>query len=178
MQPNFASGQVLVVNRLAYLHIEDTPLAHFLPTTRQGSIDYLFGGPQRGDIAIFLSPVEPGVDYIKRVIGLPGDRVAVHDGRVYVNGTPLSEAYIEFPPDYRFPSAGDSTTVPRDSYFVLGDNRPESLDSHFGWFVPVANLVGRAWLRYWPPAEAGVLQPGGSNGGTAVAASASAAGQP
>jgi signal peptidase I len=174
MQPNFASGQVLVVNRLAYLHIEGAPLAHLLPTTAQGSIDYLFGGPQRGDIAIFLSPVEPGVDYIKRVIGLPGDKVAVHDGHVYVNGELLTEAYIEFPADYRFPLKGDSMTVPQDSYFVLGDNRPESLDSHFGWFVPVENLVGRAWLRYWPLGEVSVLQPGTSSGGTVLAASASA----
>ncbi len=174
MQPNFASGQVLVVNRLAYLHIENTPLARWLPTTQQGSIDYVFGGPQRGDIAIFLSPVEPGVDYIKRVIGLPGDQVAVRDGHVIVNGTPLTESYIEFPADYRFPARGDSMTVPPSSYFVLGDNRPESLDSHFGWFVPVDNLVGRAWLRYWPLGDVSVVQSGTPSSGTALAASASA----
>jgi signal peptidase I len=178
MQPNFASGQVLVVNRLAYLHVENTLLAHFLPTNLQGSIDYVFGGPRRGDIAIFLSPVEPGVDYIKRVIGLPGDQVAVRDGRVYVNDAPLTEAYIEFPADYRFPSTGDSITVPQDSYFVLGDNRPESLDSHFGWFVPVDNLVGRAWLRYWPLGSMSVVQSGAPSGGTAFAASAAAPTQP
>lgn len=178
MQPNFASGQVLVVNRLAYLHIDGTPLAHLLPSSHQGSIDYVFGGPQRGDIAIFLSPVEPGVDYIKRVIGLPGDRVAVRDGHVYVNGTPLTESYIEFPADYRFPSTGDSMTVPQDSYFVLGDNRPESLDSHFGWFVPVDNLVGRAWLRYWPLGAVSVVQSGTPSGGTALAARAPAPAQP
>jgi signal peptidase I len=178
MQPTFASGQALVVNRLAYLHIENTPLAHLVPTTQQGSIDYVFGGPRRGDIAIFLSPVEPGVDYIKRVIGLPGDRVAVHDGHVYVNNTPLVESYIEFPADYRFPSTGDSISVPQDSYFVLGDNRPESLDSHFGWFVPVDNLVGRAWLRYWPIGAAAVVESGTPSGGTAFAATATVSAQP
>jgi signal peptidase I len=174
MQPNFSSGQVLVVNRLAYLHVDGTPLEHVLPTTQQGSIDYVFGGPQRGDIAIFDSPVEPGVDYIKRVIGLPGDQVAVHDGRVFVNDTALTEAYIEFPADYRFPATGDFAVVPRDSYFVLGDNRPESLDSHFGWFVPVDNLVGRAWVRYWPLGEASVVQSGGPSVTTARAATVGA----
>jgi signal peptidase I len=178
MQPNFSSGQVLVVNRLAYLHVDDTPLEHVLPTSHQGSIRYVFGGPQRGDVAIFASPVEPGVDYIKRVIGLPGDRVAVRGGSVMVNDIPLSESYIQFPADYRFPVSGDSMTVPQDSYFVLGDNRPESLDSHFGWFVPVDNLVGRAWVRYWPPAAMSVVQSGSPGVGTARAATLGAVEQP
>ncbi|MBV9597602.1 MAG: signal peptidase I [Chloroflexi bacterium] len=178
MQPNFSSGQVLVVNRLAYLHVDGSPLEHLLPTTHQGSIDYMFGGPQRGDIAIFDSPVEPGVDYIKRVIGLPGDRVAVHDGRVFVNDAPLAESYIQFAADYRFPTTGEYATVPPDSYFVLGDNRPESLDSHFGWFVPVENLVGRAWVRYWPLADMSVLQSGSPSVNTARAASVGAPDQP
>ncbi|MBV9580381.1 MAG: signal peptidase I [Chloroflexi bacterium] len=170
MQPNFSSGQVLVVNRLAYAHVDGTPLQNLLPTARQGSIDYVFGGPQRGDIAIFDSPVEPGVDYIKRIIGLPGDRVAVRDRHVIVNDTPLAESYIEFPADYRFPAAGGFATVPQDSYFVLGDNRPESLDSHFGWFVPVDNLVGRAWVRYWPLGAMSMVQSGSPSIATARAA--------
>ncbi|HEY1293681.1 MAG TPA: signal peptidase I [Chloroflexota bacterium] len=178
MQPNFTSGQVLVVNRLAYLHVDGTPLEHVLPTSQQGSIDFVFGGPQRGDIAIFQSPVEPGVDYIKRVIGLPGDHVAVRDGHVYVNSAPLTESYIQFPADYLFPATGNSMTVPADSYFVLGDNRPESLDSHFGWFVPVDNLVGRAWVRYWPPAALSMVQSGNPNTGTARAATVASAEQP
>jgi signal peptidase I len=178
MQPNFSSGQVLVVNRLAYLHVDGTPLQHVLPGSQQGSIDYVFGGPQRGDITIFDSPVEPGVDYIKRVIGLPGDHVAVHDRQVFVNGTPLTESYIEFPADYRFPKNADFAVVPQDSYFVLGDNRPESLDSHFGWFVPVNNLVGRAWVRYWPLGDASVVQSGTPSVTTARAASVPGAEQP
>jgi signal peptidase I len=69
-------------------------------------------------------------------------------------------------------------TVPADSYFVLGDNRPESLDSHFGWFVPVDNLVGRAWVRYWPPAALSMVQSGNPNTGTARAATVASAEQP
>jgi signal peptidase I len=70
----------------------------------------------------------------------------------------LVEPYIQFPAEYNFPLDGTPLVVPDDSYFVLGDNRPESLDSHFGWFVPVQDLIGRAWLRYWPPTELGIVQ--------------------
>jgi signal peptidase I len=157
MQPTFESGEVLLVNRAAYFHVDWKPLADLLPTRAQGSVSYLFGGPQRGDVVIFHSPVQPGTDYIKRIIGLPGDRVAVGNGTVFVNDAALTESFIHVPPDYRFPDSG-SAVVPDDSYFVLGDNRPESLDSHFGWYVPVDDLVGRAWLRYWPPDELEVVQ--------------------
>ena len=158
MQPNFVGGQVLVVNRAAYFHIDGTPLAGIVPATRQGTTDYLFGGPQRGDVAVFVAPPQPDTDYIKRIIGLPGDTLSVRSGRVFVNGQGLVEPYIQFPAEYNFPTDGTQLVVPDDSYFVLGDNRPESLDSHFGWFVPVKDLIGRAWLRYWPPNELGVVQ--------------------
>jgi signal peptidase I len=158
MQPNFVGGQVLVVNRAAYFHIDGSPLDGILPTTRQGTTNYLFGGPQRGDVAVFVAPPQPDADYIKRIIGLPGDTVSVQRGRVFINGAALVEPYIQFPAEYNFPADGTPLVVPDDSYFVLGDNRPESLDSHFGWFVPVQDLIGRAWLRYWPPTELGIVQ--------------------
>jgi signal peptidase I len=158
MQPTFESGQILLVNRAAYFHVDWKPVAELLPTRLQGSIAYLFGGPQRGDVVVFNAPIQPGTDYIKRIIGLPGDRVAINNGNVFVNGAALNEPYIRVPANYQFPDGGGVAIVPSDSYFVLGDNRPESLDSHFGWFVPVDDLVGRAWLRYWPPDELGVVQ--------------------
>jgi signal peptidase I len=158
MQPNFVGGQVLVVNRAAYFHIDGSPLARILPTTRQGTTNYLFGGPQRGDVAVFVAPPQPDADYIKRIIGLPGDTVSVQRGRVFINGAALVEPYIQFPAEYNFPLDGTPLVVPDDSYFVLGDNRPESLDSHFGWFVPVKDLIGRAWIRYWPPTALGIVQ--------------------
>jgi signal peptidase I len=158
MQPSFEAGQVLVVNRAAYLHIEGAPLADVLPTTRQGRTAYLFGGPQRGDVAVFRAPSEPNTDYLKRIIGLPGDSVLVQDGQVFVNGTLLEEPYIQFPADYTFPEDGQALRIPDSSYFVLGDNRPESFDSHVGWLVQAQDLVGRAWVRYWPLRELGVVQ--------------------
>jgi signal peptidase I len=158
MEPNFAAGQAVVVNRLAYFHIEDTPLAGLLPTTPQGSVRYLFGGPRRGDVVIFKAPPQPDADYIKRVIGLPGDRVLIKEGELLVNDEPLHEAYVKFPSTLTYPADGQAEVVPDKTYFVLGDNRPESLDSRAGWVVPVDNLIGRAWLRYWPPAEWGMLE--------------------
>src|SRR5205085_12613553 len=127
MLPTFQGGEALVINRAAYFHVDASPLARVLPTTHQGSVSYVFGGPRRGDIVVFHAPPQPDADYIKRVIGLPGDTIAVVGGRVMVNGTPLEEPYIEFPASYSF----GPVVVPDGNYFVLGDNRPESLDSHF-----------------------------------------------
>jgi signal peptidase I len=159
MEPTFGGGQALIVNRAAYVHVEHTPLA-VLPTTAQGSTSYLFGGPQRGDVAVFKAPPEPNADYIKRIIGLPGETVLIKQGQVYINGQRLDEPYVNYPASYNFPIDGTPLVVPDGNYFVLGDNRPESFDSHLGWVVPVDNLIGRAWLRYWPPNEVGVVQPG------------------
>jgi signal peptidase I len=151
MEPNYEAGQVLVVNRAAYTHIDRTWLDRVLPSQSQGSAHYLFGGPRRGDIVIFDAPPQPGTDYIKRLIGLPGDSILIRDGQVIVNGEPLHEDYVHSPADYTYPADGEPLIVPDRDYFVLGDNRPESFDSHAGWLVPADNLIGRAWVRYWPP---------------------------
>jgi signal peptidase I len=157
MLPSFAGGQALVINRMAYLHVEHSPLARILPTTNQGSVSYLFGGPQRGDVVVFRAPPQPDTDYIKRIIGLPGESVLIKQGQVFIDGRRLAESYNEIPASYDFPVSGDPVRVPQSDYFVLGDNRPESFDSHLGWFVPADNLIGRAWLRYWPPGELSVV---------------------
>lgn len=158
MEPSFEAGQVLVVNRAAYFHIDGAPWAERLPTTRQGKAAYLFGGPRRGDAAIIRAPPQLKTDYLKRIIGLPGDSVLVKDGRVAVNGVALDEPYIQYPSDYTFPEDGQPLRVPDSSYFVLGDNRPESFDSHVGWLVPVEDLIGQVWVRYWPPGELGFVR--------------------
>jgi signal peptidase I len=151
MMPAFEGGQVLLVNRAVYAHVENTPLGDILPTHAQGSAEYVFDGPQRGDIAVFRAPPQPDADYIKRIIGLPGDSVLVDNGVLTVDGTSVDEPYVQFRANYRFPTDGTPLVVPDGYYFVLGDNRPESFDSHAGWLVPVEDLIGRAWIRYWPP---------------------------
>jgi signal peptidase I len=161
MEPNFSAGQVLVVNKAAYYHVEGSPLDGLLPATSQGSLRYPFGGPERGDVVVFHAPTEPGTDFIKRVIGLPGDRVQIEAGRVLVNGQPLAEPEIRFRASYTYPADGRPLVVPDDSYFVLGDNRPISYDSHLGWVVPASDLVGQAWVRYWPPSDWRLVPRGG-----------------
>jgi signal peptidase I len=96
-------------------------------------------------------------DLIKRIIGLPGDIVSIQAGVVYVNGEPVIEPYVKFPADYTYPGSGTAVLVPNDSYFVLGDNRPVSADSHLGWLVPADKLVGEAWLSYWPIQRWGIV---------------------
>ena len=123
-------------------------------------LSYHFTDPQRGDIVVF-SPTEnikkenPNLKdaFIKRIIGLPGDKVEVKGQRVYINDQPLQEKYIEAPPNYQF----GPVTVPANSYLVLGDNRNNSHDSHFWGFVPRDNIIGRAVVRFWPPNRIGEL---------------------
>ncbi|MFH1651511.1 MAG: signal peptidase I [Chloroflexota bacterium] len=130
MEPNFFEGERLLVNKAAYF----------------------FEEPQRGDVIIFKPPGRADSDYIKRIIGLPGDTVEIRGQQVYVDGVPLQEPYITHDPRYTMPE----TKVASDSYFVLGDNRSNSSDSHTGWLVPRENVVGKVWIYIWPPAQWGV----------------------
>jgi signal peptidase I len=123
MAPALHSGQVLVVHRTAYL----------------------FGGPRRGDVVVFRDPTHPGRQYVKRVIGLPGDHVLIEAGQVLVNDAVIDEPYVVDNDDYSYPPDGRPVRVPDGAYFVLGDNRPVSADSHLGWFVAAADLLGQAW---------------------------------
>ncbi|HEY8477634.1 MAG TPA: signal peptidase I [Chloroflexota bacterium] len=153
MEPTLHHGQYLLINRLAYLRLDNTVLAQ-LPGLRdhEGPI-YLFGPPQRGDIIVFRAPDATDRDLIKRVVALPGEVVEVRQRRVLVNGEPIPEPYIRALPNYDQPPQ----RVPPGHYYVLGDNRPFSSDSHMWGFVPEENIVGRAWLSYWPPGEWGLL---------------------
>jgi signal peptidase I len=154
MLPTLRPGQVLLINRAVYWHIDGTPFESLVPATWQGSIAFVFGGVKRGDLVIFRAPVQRHADYVKRVIGLPGDAVLIRDERVFVNGHPLGEPYADraHEPTGAADTGEDlSLTVPDGMYFVLGDNRPESFDSREGWLLPVENLIGRPWLSIWPP---------------------------
>ena len=114
-----------------------------------------FGSFKRGDIVIFRFPYNREIDYIKRIIGLPGETISVLDGKVYVNDKVLNEPYLRditdiYPDPDNVLQEGKSITVPQNYYFVLGDNRPHSQDSRY--FGPVARslLIGKAVIRYWP----------------------------
>lgn len=130
MNPTLSTGEFVWVDKAAYAQLEH----HFV-----------LGGPHRGDIAVLRSPDGPDdVDLIKWVIGLPGDRLLVQHGRVFVDGQPLEEPYVRFPASYTYPADGQPVRVPDHQFFVLGDNRANSRDSHMGWFVSADRLVGRA----------------------------------
>lgn len=114
-------------------------------------ISYDFTSPKRGDIVVFNPTKTLQKDnfhdaFIKRVIGLPGDKVQVSNGQVYINGLPIKENYIEAKPDYNW----GPVIVPANSYLVLGDNRNDSFDSHYWGFVPRNKIIGRAIFFLWP----------------------------
>ena len=131
-----------------------------LPTVRPGEYimvskaAHFFHPPERGEVIVFHSPQDPNSDLIKRIIAVPGDTIEIKDGTVFVNDTPLAEPYTREPPNYSYPHqkimAGD--------YFVLGDNRNNSSDSHKGWTVPGDNIIGKSWITYWPPHEWKILK--------------------
>ncbi len=115
---------------------------------------YIWQGndPQRGDIIIFEYPNDPSTDFIKRVIGVPGDIIEVRNKQLYRNGEPVKEEYIRFTEPDRIQPIRDNfgpVTVPKDKYFVMGDNRDNSMDSRFWGFVSRSAVRAKAWRIYW-----------------------------
>lgn len=140
MEPTLLVGDYLIANRLSYV----------LKLPFSDAVLLRLGTPRRGDVVIFRYPVDPSKDFVKRVIGLEGDRVEVRDKVVSVNGTPIEDTHAYFMPGYQ--SEGDNfgpVTVPKDSYFVMGDNRENSSDSRFWGFVRTTDLVGKAEIIYF-----------------------------
>lgn len=134
MQPTFMGGQFLIVSR----------------------VNYMLGSPQRGEIIVFEYPLDPTQDYIKRVIGLPGDTVKFLGTQVYINDVLLDEPYINEP--CTFQKCPDmSWTLGEDEYFFMGDNRNHSEDSRV--FGPVSRqyIVGEALVRYWPISDWSII---------------------
>jgi signal peptidase I len=107
---------------------------------------YWFGDPHRGDVIVFRMPGEPDRVLIKRIIGLPGDRLEISEGHVYIGDEILEEPYINEQSNV----AHSSVEVPMGYYFVMGDNRGSSSDSRNWGPVPRENIIGKAWLCYWP----------------------------
>jgi len=118
------------------------------PTLAEGQrifINKLVKEPDRGDIVVFKNPNNAvNTPLIKRVIGLPGEEVEVRSGVVYINGSPLNETYIDKMPHYDLPKS----IIPGGEYFVLGDNRNSSRDSHSGWTVPQDNILGKVYTKW------------------------------
>ena len=148
MRPTLEDGQFLLVNKVVYFKIDQERLSRIIPFWRVNHIRESFAvhPPKRGEVIVFRFPKDETRDFVKRVIGVPGDRISIKEGTVSVNGTALSEPYI---------TAHDTSNVSerkmgRKEYFVLGDNRPGSTDSRKGWNVPEENILGKVWIVYWP----------------------------
>lgn len=152
MVPNLHNEQMLLVNRNAYRSIE-----------LNGTEYYPFDPPERGDVIVFDPPNGSDKPYIKRIIGLPGEEITFGDGRVLINGELLAEDYIQ---DRTRCGQRDTcdVVVPEGSVYVLGDNRGNSSDSRVFGPVPVENIIGKAWLSYWPPSDIGLVPHESYNG--------------
>ncbi len=132
MEPTLNDGQYLLINKIG---------THFQP-------------PKRGDIIVFEYPLDTSKSFVKRVIGLPGDTVEVRDHDTIVDGKVISEPYIKAPANSFFPP----TVVPPHEYFVMGDNRNNSSDSRSWGMLPENDLIGTAWVSYWPPSSWGIIK--------------------
>ncbi len=150
MHPTLAQGQYLLVNKLVYRHLnmggtEDAAVEYEYQNRRI----FPFHPPQNGEVVIFNFPEDPTRDFVKRVIGVPGDTVEIRRGRTFVNGEQIQEPYAQRDEHDDM----DAFKVPPDSFFVMGDNRQHSNDSRDWGTVPIENIVGKAWVRYWPPSQ-------------------------
>lgn len=144
MYPNFHTGEYLLTNKLAYR----------------------LGVPRQGEVIVFKAPTGAhcptggACDFIKRIIGEPGDRISLRAGKFYINGQSLDEPYLDV--DLKtsgdaYLSEGREVTLGEDEYFVAGDNRLGSSDSRAWGPITAGSIVGRAWIRYWPLRELGVI---------------------
>lgn len=139
MEPNFHNGEYILTDK----------------------VSYRLGDPKRGDVVVFHSPADERVDFIKRIVAVPGDQVMVKDGFIYLNTQKLEEPYLNDPGRVvagRFLREGQAVEIPVGQYVVMGDNRLHSSDSREWGLVTRGGIVGRAFFRYWPLDELGLVK--------------------
>jgi signal peptidase I len=163
MEPTMHSNQYILANKLIYFHFDLNAPLRLLPGNESlpQRIVYPFRPPQRGDIVVFEYPRDVRKDYIKRVIGVPGDVIEFRDGGVFVNQRRLDEPYLQGIPTYCNPGSECSrgpVVVPEGTVFVMGDNRTNSSDSREWNSLPLDRVIGQAWVLYYPVSDWGVVQ--------------------
>lgn len=159
MEPNFHTRQYILVNKIVFFHFDANAPLRLLPGNDDVTerLIYPFRTPERGDVVVLEAPTLDGErraeDYIKRVIGLPGETIQIKDGLVYINGQQLQETpYLVDTTDCFGSQLCEPFTIPDGHVVVLGDNRNNSQDSR-AWSdpaLPLDRIVGKAWLSYWP----------------------------
>ena len=149
MEPLLIGGDRVVVSRMVYTEIDAERVARLLPGVgaEPGEVWRPLGGPSYGDIVVFKYPRDPTQNFVKRVIGLPGDTIRIERGAVFVNDVPQREPYVV----HGSRDTEPAHVVGEGAYYVLGDNRTHSDDSRSWGDVPKENLIGRVWVGYWPP---------------------------
>lgn len=151
MRTTLIEGDLILVNK--FIYGAKIPLTERnLPAVRQ---------PKRGDVVVFIYPVNPKKDFIKRLVGLPGDTVEIRDGTIYINDKPLLDNVFSLRYYYNrgdFAGEGMKIKVPEGNYFVLGDNSASSQDSRYWGFVPRSNILGEALVIYWPPKRIRIIK--------------------
>lgn len=152
MDPTLENGQYLLVNRLVYLRIEMDRFSNIVPfwQAEEDSVRYAIHPPERGEVIVFefpdSNPSNSKKDFVKRVIGLPGETIEVKDGVPFVDGVVLEEPYLTT----KDHSNGRKVELGAGEYYVMGDNRAHSNDSRNWGAVPEENLRGKVWMIYWP----------------------------
>ena len=159
MYPTLKSGQYVLVNKLAYANLDQARLSKLIPFWRVTNVenDHNFRSPARGEIIVFRfpdrNPDNRKRDFVKRVIAVPGDKIAIIRGVVWVNDKPIQEGYLEYRDTFNM----DERILNETDYFVLGDNRTGSNDSRAWGPVPEVNILGKVWSVYWPLTDWGRL---------------------
>ncbi len=162
-------GSLFMVVYLFILQPNQVKGISMVPTFKDGDyiltskITYKIRGPKRGDVIVLQSPNNPDIDYIKRIIGLPGDEIMVQNGNVYLNGELLVEPYISvktntWQGEGHYLKEGVPVVVPPGYVFVMGDNRPRSSDSREFGPIPIQHIIGLVFYRYYPPGSVGWIK--------------------
>lgn len=160
-------GSLFIVIYLFIMQPNQVKGVSMVPTFHDGEyiftskVTYKFRDIQRGDVVVFKSPRNPDIEYIKRVIGLPGDTIRIGQGVVYVNNKPLEEPYISDTTNLwegGYLKEDEQVTVPDGKVWVMGDNRPRSSDSREFGPVTIESLIGQVFYRYFPPEKMGIIK--------------------
>ena len=158
MSPTLQSGQYVTVNKLGYLKMEVAKLSRRVPfwnTSEEArGLPFQPDGPERGSIVVFEFPLSPDRNFVKRVVGLPGETLSIKRGVTYIDGKPLDEPYVKSP---KLSENAEYPKLASDEYFVIGDNRPYSNDSRHWGPVPLEKIIGSKWLNYDLPFDLGFV---------------------
>ena len=159
MYPTLKSGQYVLVNKLAYANLDEVRLSKLIPFWNVTNVkdNRNLRSPARGEIIVFRfpdhNPDNRKRDFVKRVIAVPGDKIAIISGVVWVNDKSIQEGYLEYRDTFNM----DERILKETDYFVLGDNRTGSNDSRAWGPVPEVNILGKVWSVYWPLTDWGRL---------------------